>query len=632
MVQNTNTEPPPPFGSDKIGRYDVVYPLASGGMATVYAGQLSGMAGFEKIVALKVIHPHLACQKQFAEMFLDEARLAARMHHPNIGEIYEVIEDDGKLFIAGEFIAGKSLRHLIRAVKREGKLISPLLAAWIVSQVCQGLQYVHTLTDHDGKPLNLVHRDISTSNILVSFDGWIKLIDFGVAFSENRRSQTMPGNVKGTVGYIAPELLKGAQLDRRADIFSLGVVLYLLTTGKHPFSGKNDAEKLRKILNYELIPPGQQCSAISLELEKIILTALAENPNDRFQSAVQMETALKRYIAAAGLHLGVTELARLMERFFSADKASHHEKISAFRQKSPHIPDAFPTTHILTPMDSLTTVFSEPPQKRSRAQTLFPMLWRVTFIAVLLVITVLIVPSVISISDKASPTVPSVRPPHPRVPRTVPPPVLLSRHMTSRSSDSGGVPRLSANNENARFYNDTVDDVAIVPFSITPPTAEILLPKGEVDRAASVLRLPEKGKTYTLWASAPGYRTEVYRVHPEADTSLSMSLSPLAAKETVDFDDQSYSDLEDSLTSELDKSKHHKSKTKKHATRRRKKAHSASKKKMDSAGGKSGRMRGNADAKRQPSMSPQNKPNHTYRSQEKTDQRHKAVRGPRKRW
>src|SRR5438552_5671450 len=218
-----------------IGKYKLLRLIASGGMAEVYLARQAGAAGFEKLVCLKRILPHLARDRQFVEMFLNEARLAARLDHPNIVSIYDLGEANGNYFIAMEFIDGPSLRAVHKLSAERNELLPIPEICKIISMAAGGLQYAHDLADDKGEPLHLVHRDISPDNLLVHRNGSAKVVDFGIAKAANSSSQTRTGTLKGKVAYMPPEQLRGEQLDRRTDVFALGVVLYELLTGKRPW-------------------------------------------------------------------------------------------------------------------------------------------------------------------------------------------------------------------------------------------------------------------------------------------------------------------------------------------------------------------------------------------------------------
>ncbi|MFO8070573.1 MAG: serine/threonine-protein kinase [Polyangia bacterium] len=325
--------PPPRLGRDRIGRYEVIYPLAVGGMAGVHVGRLSGMAGFEKLVAIKVIHPHLAVKSEFVDMFLDEARLAARIHHPNVGEILEIGEDGGLLFMVQELIQGRDLRQLFRRAKSARVRVSQGMCAYICAQVCAGLHVAHELRDQDGHPLHLVHRDISPRNVLVTYDGFVKLIDFGVASARGRIAQTESEGLKGKLGFMSPEQLRGHKIDRRSDVFSLGVVLYLMTTGMHPFPGNTEAERVDSVLHSEIVSPRRLNPEVRPELERIVLKAMARDRVERYSTALELGGALEQFVATCGDRVGSAALSAMMSTLFNDKIAEHEIRLRAFRKR-----------------------------------------------------------------------------------------------------------------------------------------------------------------------------------------------------------------------------------------------------------------------------------------------------------
>ncbi|MCP4677282.1 MAG: protein kinase [Deltaproteobacteria bacterium] len=302
-------------------------------MASVYVGRLSGMAGFERLVAIKVIHPHLASEESFVKMFLDEARLAAGIHHPNVGEILEVGEEDGLFFMVGELILGQNLRNLYRQAQYTKQEISHVIWARIASQVCLGLHAAHELKEPDGRELDLVHRDVSPRNILVSYDGFVKLIDFGVALARGRMSHTDAGTVKGKIGYMPPEQIKGLPMDRRSDLFPLGITLYQMITGHHPFPGDSEAERMQKVLKGAYAWPGLLIDDLNPMLEKIILTAMANSPDERYPTAMDMHDHIEEYIRSVGVDVGNSALSKLMHSFFEEEHAQHTKKLRAHREQ-----------------------------------------------------------------------------------------------------------------------------------------------------------------------------------------------------------------------------------------------------------------------------------------------------------
>ena len=318
-----------------IGRYEIIYPIAAGGMASVYAGRLSGMAGFERLFAIKVIHPHLAAHRGFIEMFLDEARLAGRIHHPNVAEIFEVGEDNGIYYMVGELVLGQDLRRLTEAAEKKETLIPRTVVAHIIAGIANGLHEAHELKDEDGELSHLVHRDVSTQNILISYQGYTKLIDFGVAWARGRLSYTRDGSQKGKIGYMPPEQLRGEAIDRRCDIYALGVVLYTALLRTHPFPYDNEGEQVAKMLAGDFAKPRSVDPSLDAELENIILTAMANDPNDRFDTAAAMGIALLAYVKKHQRNGDpARQLAELMQGLFHDDIIEHEKKIRNHRKQA----------------------------------------------------------------------------------------------------------------------------------------------------------------------------------------------------------------------------------------------------------------------------------------------------------
>lgn len=315
----------------RVGRYELMYRLGSGGMATVFVGRLSGPAGFERTVAVKVIHQHLADSKKFIDMFLDEARMAALIHHPNVVEIYEVGRDQGLFFMVGEFVHGPDLGKLLRRVEDRGTPLASEFSAYFAAQVCLGLHAAHETCDKDGNFLNLIHRDVSPNNVLISYDGYVKLIDFGVAWARNKLAHTESGALKGKIGYISPEQILGHDVDRRSDIFSVGVLLYIMATLTHPFPGKSDAERLNKIISGEATPPSSVRPDVHPGLERIILKAMSPSSKDRYPTALDMAKDLDAFIESLDKTVKADDVSALLVSLFEKEKQAHQSSVSAYR-------------------------------------------------------------------------------------------------------------------------------------------------------------------------------------------------------------------------------------------------------------------------------------------------------------
>ena len=274
-----------------IGRYRILAPIAAGGMGTVYVAKVSGAGGFERRVALKVLHSHLAFDESFVSMFLDEARLAARIHHPNVVATIDVIEEP-ELAIVMELVNGAHLGALSRRAKQSGKIIPPSVVLRVIIDALAGLGAAHELTDENGQSLGLVHRDVSPQNILVGADGIARLTDFGVARAEARLTATRDGSVKGKLGYMAPEQVAGEDVDLRADLFAMGVVLWEAIAGRRLFAGESTAELVAR-LSVATVQPISEIVPGLEPLDAVLTRALARDRSVRFASAREMASAIE---------------------------------------------------------------------------------------------------------------------------------------------------------------------------------------------------------------------------------------------------------------------------------------------------------------------------------------------------
>jgi eukaryotic-like serine/threonine-protein kinase len=272
-----------------LGRYELLIPVAAGGMAMVWAARLKGTRGFQKIVAVKTMLPRLSEDNQFEQMFLDEASLASQIRHPHVVEILDLGEQDGVLFLVMEWIDGVPLNQIMKAAKASGGVPLPI-AVRIVMQSCAGLHAAHELRDGKGQLVGLVHRDVSPQNLIVTYDGVTKVVDFGVAKATAvGGGATGAGQIKGKVGYMAPEQIEGESIDRRVDIFAMGIVLYALTTGKHPFRRESDAATMYNICSPQAaLAPRKFIPDYPEALENVLMKSLAKSAADRYTSANDM--------------------------------------------------------------------------------------------------------------------------------------------------------------------------------------------------------------------------------------------------------------------------------------------------------------------------------------------------------
>jgi serine/threonine protein kinase len=303
----------------RIGRYQLIGKLANGGMAEAYLALSGELTALRSLVVVKRILPHLSSQEQFVRMFLDEARIGALLDHPNIARIIEVGRDGDGYFLVMEPVQGKPLSAVLRRAAGAKRPLGHAQAAFIVGQAANGLGYAHALTDAGGSPLNIVHRDISPQNILVSFEGAVKVIDFGVASALGRITETIPGGLKGKIEYMSPEQASGDSADRRSDIFALGVVLWEALCGRRLFRRHTELETMRAIFD-EPIPRLPKDASVPPRLENIVLRALERAPGDRFQDAREMALLLQQHaFRSDGFNL--IQLSAQMKSLFAADHA-----------------------------------------------------------------------------------------------------------------------------------------------------------------------------------------------------------------------------------------------------------------------------------------------------------------------
>jgi eukaryotic-like serine/threonine-protein kinase len=282
---------------ERIGRYQVLAQLSVGGMAELFLGFTSGPGGFRKYVALKRILPDARSDEQFEKMFLDEARITAALNHPNIGQVFELGQDTEGLFLAMEFIAGQNLNQITSVCRRRGVALPPGFSLSVARDVCLALHSAHTFTTPGGKPYPVIHRDVAQKNVMVAYDGVVKLLDFGIAKARDGASHTKVGMVKGTAGYMSPEQVRGEPLDGRSDLFAVGVMLHELLTGRRLFAGENERQEMEMILKAPITVPTALVPSIPSEVSTAVLKALARKREERYANGREMARAIE---AAAG--------------------------------------------------------------------------------------------------------------------------------------------------------------------------------------------------------------------------------------------------------------------------------------------------------------------------------------------
>ncbi|MBX3270776.1 MAG: serine/threonine protein kinase, partial [Sandaracinaceae bacterium] len=328
---------------EKVGDYEIVAQLKSGGMATLFLGRRGGVEGFSRHVAIKVVHEHLASDPSFVRMFVDEALLSAKIQHPNVVHVEELREVRGRHFLVMEYVHGCALSQLVGALRRRSRTLSPELATYVAVKLAEGLHAAHETRGSDGELLGVVHRDVSPQNVLLAYRGHVKLIDFGVAKARGRTQQTTGGSIKGKIGYMSPEQAFGRPVDRRTDVYALGVVLWESLTGRRAFTADNDFALLELVRDPKIPLAASYNPGVSAALDAVIAKATAREADDRYESAQQMRKALAQAMPAA-LALDASDLEKLlaatMADAIEADRRLLPQSVSGVIEPSPRVSPA----------------------------------------------------------------------------------------------------------------------------------------------------------------------------------------------------------------------------------------------------------------------------------------------------
>jgi serine/threonine protein kinase len=358
----------PPLAPERVGQYEIVSLLGEGGMARVYLAVLRGPADFNKLGVIKQIRPELAWDKEFITMFLDEARLAARLNHPNVVQTYQVVRDQGSYNLAMEYLEGQPLSEILQQKTHRGLPIEEHL--WILSQVLAGLQYAHTLADYDGKPLGIVHRDVSPANVFVTYNGDVKLLDFGIAKASGALSATREGMFKGRLGYCAPEQLQGIVPDARVDVFAVGVILWEALACKRITDGYTPAATAQARIAGQELKIRDVYPDVAPELAAICDRALEIDPKNRYPSAAAFQHDIDAYLEKLPRRVWRTQLAERLQTHFERERRETRKRIeeqlsipagAAFASESPSVSPARP--ELVTSIEN--SVLGRAPKPRS---------------------------------------------------------------------------------------------------------------------------------------------------------------------------------------------------------------------------------------------------------------------------
>lgn len=301
---------------ETLGGYDLLRRLGAGGMAEVHLARHSAIEGFQKLVVLKQILPHLARDRHFVRMFIEEARLAALLDHPNIVQVFDLGQEGDDFYFTMEFVYGENLQSVLRAIRKSGMVFPIEHAVTIAQGAAAGLQYAHERVGFDGRPLGIVHRDVSPTNVMITYEGGVKVADFGIAKVITRTDVTRAGTRKGKVPYMSPEQCRAEQIDRRSDVFSLGIVVYEMLTGKRLFDGDNEFGVMNTIVNGGIAPPSTVRQNIPRELDRIVLRALERDKGRRYKTAREMQLDLERFAREQKLRATPSALGELMHHLF----------------------------------------------------------------------------------------------------------------------------------------------------------------------------------------------------------------------------------------------------------------------------------------------------------------------------
>ena len=315
-----------------FGKYLLLERISVGGMAEVFKAKSFGVEGFEKIIAIKRILPSIAEDAEFIQMFIDEAKIAGQLSHANICQIFELGKITDSHFIAMEFVWGKDLLQIQNRFRKMRATMTMAMCAFVAAKVCEGLDYAHRKKDALGRPLQIIHRDVSPQNILVSYEGEIKVIDFGIAKAASRSSKTQAGVLKGKFGYMSPEQVRGLPLDRRSDLFAIGTILYELLTGERLFLGESDFSTLEKVRNVDIHPVSHFNKQVPPALEKIVMKSLARNVEDRYQWANELQEDLLSYLMSQEPIYTAKQLSQWMKDGFQGELERERQLLEQYKK------------------------------------------------------------------------------------------------------------------------------------------------------------------------------------------------------------------------------------------------------------------------------------------------------------
>jgi eukaryotic-like serine/threonine-protein kinase len=334
----------------RLGRYTIVRELGTGGMAQLFLARVDGLAGFSKLVAVKRILPHKATNERFVRMLLNEARLVATLDHPNIAQVHDIGMEGGDYFFAMEYVHGHDLRHVLHAAPDHRLQLEN--AIHVALGVCAGLHHAHEARDPSGRSLEIVHRDVSPSNVLVSYEGGVKLVDFGVAKAATVVSETRDGIIKGKYGYMSPEQCLGSPLDRRSDLFAVGILLWEMTVGRRLYKVSGDLATLQRVVYVDAPKPSRFVPGYPPALERVVMRALARDVDRRYQTAEQMQLELEAFALDYRLPVSAVTMRIQMRQLFRSRIDAWQEAEHAGKSLADHLATQAPEEEIVSSDDA----------------------------------------------------------------------------------------------------------------------------------------------------------------------------------------------------------------------------------------------------------------------------------------
>ncbi|NVI98026.1 serine/threonine protein kinase [Myxococcus sp. AM009] len=361
----------PQRDTGRFGKYRLIDRIAVGGMAEIFLAHQQQDDGRESPVVIKRIRPHLSKHTAFVKMFLNEARLAAQLNHPNVVQIHDLGKIADSYFIAMEYVSGRDMRRVVPKAEALGIPFPLVYAVKIASCVCAGLHHAHTKVDLYGNPLNIVHRDVSPENIVVAFDGSVKILDFGIAKAANQMEQTRNGEIKGKLSYMSPEQCLGKPLDCRSDVFSLGVVLYEWLTGFKLFTGESEAAVMRSITDGKIYAPSYFREDLPERLESILMRALERDRDKRYQTAAQMQKDLDAFLDAYDFTPTALHLSNFIKQLFEEELAAEQRRLAVRAAAAPTSEEALELSEVADALDTakaLPAPDPEPPAQDDRTE------------------------------------------------------------------------------------------------------------------------------------------------------------------------------------------------------------------------------------------------------------------------